>query len=248
MKLYVLGSAGWMPSCGRETSCFMLEEKGSLILLDAGTGMANIGKYVDALNRYSEVNIIFSHYHLDHMVGLSYIYNFFTDKRLKLYLPQKGYSRTAEEILRGVFAPEISALDIKNFSRRVDIIGYDGDFCIGENKIKIVEQVHSSPSFGIRIGDLSYLTDTVTREAGFLFAAESEILIHECWYLKKNGKMMHSSLEEIAPLAEKYRIKQTLLAHLNPNISREDYKNALALLPPSPYKISLADDFQEFCF
>lgn len=245
MKLYILGSAGWMSAEGRQTSCFMTEEKGKLILLDAGTGMSNLGKYKNITDKYGEINIVFSHYHLDHIVGLSYIYNFFTDKRLNLYFPQIGYARPPEEILRGAFAREISALDIRNFSREVNIIGYDGDFYIGENEVKIIGQEHSSPSFGIRIGDLTYLTDTVTKEAGFAFAAGSKVLLHECWYIEKSGAMPHSSLEEIAPLSIKYKIPLTLLVHLNPNIPRSSYEKALSALPTSPCKLSLADDLEE---
>lgn len=246
MELYILGSAGWMSAQGRQTSCFMTETKGKLILLDAGTGISNLGKYKNITDKYDEINIVFSHYHLDHIVGLSYIYNFFTDKRLNLYFPQTGYARAPEEILRGVFAREISALDISRFSEEVNIMGYGGDFYIGENKVKIIAQEHSSPSFGIRIGSLAYLTDTVTREEGFSFAAGVKILLHECWYINKNGVMPHSSLEEIAPLSGKYKIPLTLLVHLNPDIPREEYNKALSLLPPSPYKISLADDLTTY--
>lgn len=226
----------------------MVETGGRLIILDAGTGISNIGKYKNVTDKYNTVDIVFSHYHLDHIVGLSYIYNFFTDKELNLYLPQKSYSRSPEEILNGVFSPEVSSLNIKNFSSKVNVIGYNGDFYIGNNKINIIEQEHSSPSFGIRIGGLTYLTDTLPREEGFAFAAGSEALLHECWYLLKNGKMKHSSLEEIAPLCVKYGIKRTLLIHLNPNILRAEYKRALLKLPPSESKIEIADDFQELEF
>lgn len=246
MKLYILGSAGWMPAFGRQTSCFMSEADGGLILLDAGTGISNIGRFKSVTDKYDKISVIFSHYHLDHLTGLSYIYNFFTDKRLDLYLPLSGYTRSPKEILDGVFCSEVSSLKIEEFGRGVNIIGYDGNFYVGSTLVKTIEQEHSSPSFGIRIGGLTYLTDTLTREEGFAFAAGSSILLHECWNVKKGGKMKHSSLEEIAPLSAKYKIPQTLLVHLNPNIKREEYLAAIAALPPSAYKISLADDMQEF--
>lgn len=246
MKLYILGSAGWMPSEGRQTSCFMVESSGRLIILDAGTGISNIGRYKSLTDKYDTIDVVFSHYHLDHIIGLSYIYNFFTDKRLNLYMPQKSYSRSPEEILNGIFSGEASALNVKNFSSEVNVIGYTDDFYIGSIPVKIIEQEHSSPSFGIRIGSLTYLTDTLTREDGFAFAADSSVLLHECWYIFKNGGMKHSSLEEIAPLCARYKIGRTLLIHLNPNIPRAEYKGALLKLPPSESKIEIADDFQEF--
>lgn len=235
-----------MPAFGRQTSCFMIEREGELILLDAGTGMANLGKYKSITDKYEKINIVFSHYHLDHLTGLSYIYNFFTDKELNLYFPQKSYSRSPGDILKGVFSKEISSLAISDFSKKVNIIGYNDDFYIGKNEVDIIEQKHSSPSFGVRIGNVTYLTDTLTMEEGFFFARESKILLHECWYISKSKGMLHSSLEEIAPLARKYEIAETLLVHLNPNIEREKYERAIAELPQSRYKIALADDLQEF--
>jgi len=246
MKLYILGSAGWMSSQGRQTSCFMVETDGRLIILDAGTGISNLGKYKNILDKYDAVDIVFSHYHLDHIVGLSYIYNFFTDKRLNLYFPTKSYFRPPEEILKNLFSKEVSPLDINNFSAEVNIIGYNGDFFIGDAAVKIVEQEHSSPSFGLRIGSLTYLTDTLPRAEGFAFAEGSKLLLHECWTIKRSDLMLHSSLEEIAPLCLKYGVKMTLLVHLNPNIPRAEYKKALSALPLSDCKIELADDLQEF--
>ena len=39
MTVHVLGAAGWIPGVN-ETSCIMVENKGSLFILDAGTGSA----------------------------------------------------------------------------------------------------------------------------------------------------------------------------------------------------------------
>ena len=64
--LWVLGSAGWMPKAGQETSCLLLEAQGQLIMLDAGTGVANLGLAAKALQRHDRLSILLSHYHLDH--------------------------------------------------------------------------------------------------------------------------------------------------------------------------------------
>lgn len=61
MTIYILGSAGWIPGTS-ETSCIMVENRGELFLLDAGTGMSNLRKYREVLDRYDTVHLLLSHY------------------------------------------------------------------------------------------------------------------------------------------------------------------------------------------
>ncbi|MBR2682767.1 MAG: MBL fold metallo-hydrolase, partial [Atopobiaceae bacterium] len=70
--LWVLGSAGWMPKAGQETSCFLLETQEQLVMLDAGTGVANLELVPEVLRRHDRVSVLLSHYHVDHLVGLMY--------------------------------------------------------------------------------------------------------------------------------------------------------------------------------
>ena len=87
--LWVLGSAGWMPKAGQETSCFLLEAQGQLIMLDAGTGVANLELVPEVLQRYDRLSVLLSHYHVDHLVGLMYLKRFAADKRVDVYGPGK---------------------------------------------------------------------------------------------------------------------------------------------------------------
>ena len=71
MNIYILGAAGWIPGAN-ETSCIMVENKGQLFILDAGTGLSNIRKYAHILDKYDTVHLLLSHYHLDHMIADRY--------------------------------------------------------------------------------------------------------------------------------------------------------------------------------
>ena len=114
MTIYIMGSAGWIPGTN-ETSCIMVENRGELFILDAGTGMSNLRKYREVLDRYDTVHLLLSHYHLDHMIGLIYIDPFIREKRFRVYGPERmAYPETTEyylhAFLRKEFFPEVLTL------------------------------------------------------------------------------------------------------------------------------------------
>src|SRR4051812_24389035 len=69
MKLILLGTGGYFPTSRRQTACLILPEIG--VVLDAGTGMSRIGKYLQT----EQLDIFLSHAHLDHISGLTYLVN-----------------------------------------------------------------------------------------------------------------------------------------------------------------------------
>ena len=102
MRVYFLGTNGWIPD-EDETSCFMIEHKNKLILLDVGTGASNIKNYVNVLEKYETINIVLSHYHLDHIIGLIYLIPYIKGKTLRIYGPGKPiYDRTTRGILENL--------------------------------------------------------------------------------------------------------------------------------------------------
>ena len=74
MKIKIWGCRGSLPSPGAEklkyggnTSCVQLEHKNTCIILDGGSGIVDLGKSWNP--KYTEVNILLSHLHLDHIMG-----------------------------------------------------------------------------------------------------------------------------------------------------------------------------------
>ena len=59
---------------GGDTSCIEIRtKKNSLIILDMGTGLRNLGSHIMTDNTYgNEINIFLSHYHWDHIMGFFY--------------------------------------------------------------------------------------------------------------------------------------------------------------------------------
>ena len=69
MRLVLLGTAGYHPNPRRQTLCSLLPECG--IMLDAGTGVYRAAEYLTT----PELDIFITHAHLDHVIGLSYLFS-----------------------------------------------------------------------------------------------------------------------------------------------------------------------------
>ena len=78
LRLFIGGMRGSRPAigCGFDafggdtTSLLVLGSGGERLILDAGTGMHAVARQLEG-NGPGEVTVLFSHYHLDHMVGLT---------------------------------------------------------------------------------------------------------------------------------------------------------------------------------
>ncbi len=73
----IRGARGTVPACGAQylryggnTTCFSLQSRNGLLVIDAGTGIANLGREIAKLDKLPQVTIFFTHFHLDHLIGL----------------------------------------------------------------------------------------------------------------------------------------------------------------------------------
>lgn len=224
MKLYVLGSGGWIPK-ENHTSCFMCESKGELVLLDAGTGVSRLGEYLDVINRYDKISIVLSHYHLDHLIGLIYLLPYVADKELYIYGPGKPvYEKTTHQYMKELLQTAFFSRDIDRFAKSVHCVDYAGqDFEIGNLHVAIKAQTHSAPSFRISIDDdLVYATDTIIEESEWKDVAPAKMLLHECWEIEGKVGSKHTSIKKLMSGIPLDRFEKVLLVHQNPEWNADD--------------------------
>ena len=208
-----------MPRAGQETSCFLLETQRQLIMLDAGTGVANLGLADDALGRHDQLTVLLSHYHVDHLVGLMYLKRFAADKRVDVYGPGRPvYPRTTEEYAGDFLQDALYSSGPFGFAREVHYHDYGGrDFWLGDLPVAVRAQNHSAPSFELHLGDLvTYATDTSFSAVAWEDCAPSQLLLHECWQLAA-GDPRHTSAEALAAGLPRERFGKILLVHHNPS-------------------------------
>ena len=241
-RLWVLGSMGWMPRGGQETCCYLIECDGQLIMLDAGTGVSNLYRYADVLARYDHLSILLSHYHLDHIAGLMYLKRFCRDLALDIYGPGRpAYPKTTEEYLSDFLQSAIYSSGPFGFARSVRYFDYGGkDFTVGETHVGVTPQVHSSPSFQLRLGtDIVYATDTAFDACAWSSVQPAHILLHECWQLSA-GDPRHSSAEALVLGLPRSSFDRVFLIHHNPSWAPDDRRAISALA--STADICLAED------
>lgn len=241
IKLTTLGSMGWIPVRGRHTSCYCLEYQETLIVFDAGTGIARFdepwGKEI--INRYDKVLLLLSHYHLDHVAGLICIPHFFKDKEVHIAGPGESiYGKSAKHILTNLITPPYFGRPLLEFPMKLTC----HDLGVGSSKIAgitidTILQEHSDPSVGIKIDNIvCYLTDTIYTKSTVDFARNCRLLLHETWFDTQEYTELtnqaqssppspqaqkvlksHSAVNQVAEAALHALVEQLVLIHLNPS-------------------------------
>jgi ribonuclease BN (tRNA processing enzyme) len=245
IKLTSLGSMGWIPVRGCHTCCYCLEYQDTLIVFDAGTGMARFDepRGREILNRYHKVLLLLSHYHLDHVAGLIYIPHFFKEKEVHIAGPgQSIYGRSAKHILTNLITPPYFGRPLLEFPMKLTVhdLGI-GSIKIAGITINTILQEHSDPSVGIKIDNtVCYLTDTVCTGSTADFARNSRLLLHETWFDTQDYRELtqqtqssspspqaqkalksHSSVRQVAETALRAPVEQLVLIHLNPSYEKK---------------------------
>ena len=217
MKLFFLGCGGWIPH-NQQTSCFVVEYNNHLIMLDAGTGIANLPFIEGVYDKYDSVSIILSHYHLDHIIGLIYLLPYLKDKVLNIYGPGRPvYKLSTEDQLNIVFQKDLFSRPLRKIAKEVSCFDYGGHgFVIDDIVVTIDKQQHSSPSFQITIDDvLRYSTDTCFDKSIVEKNKGASVLLHECWSVDGSG-FKHSSLNSIMEELNRDLFDTIFLVHHNP--------------------------------
>lgn len=232
-KIVALGTNGFIPTFNRHTISYLLvDDSDEVIVLDAGTGISRFSEpeVLEIIKAKKRLNIILSHYHLDHIIGLSYLPGLWPTKPIRLFAPSKPYvDCKAEDALNRLLNPPLFSLPFKNYPNKKDVIPVsDSELSINGHLVKFIGLDHPGGSMGIRIdNDICYITDTSVNEGYIDFIAGCKYLLHEIWLTREEAKedeklaAGHSVLEDVIGLSSKANVKNMIPIHLNPKWSEE---------------------------
>ncbi len=223
MHVHCLGSAGYHPNESRHTSCYFLPESG--IALDAGTGFFRL---LDLIEQET-LDIMISHAHLDHVLGLTYLLDPAFQKQLRK-IRIWGESAKLAAIRENLFHPMLFPANLDAEWNEIDA---KDNFKIGAASVSWRSQVHPGGSVAYRLDwennkRLIYATDTIgdTSVEHAMWSKNADLLIHECYFedtdmawAEKTGHSWTSRVAEVAAAAEP---KKILLTHVNPSASGEN--------------------------
>ena len=189
------------------------------MLIDAGTGISHLISTPALLEGVSTIDIVLTHFHLDHVVGLAYLPALQFPDSPRVYGPGEWlYPTATAEILGRLIGPPLF-VELAAITSGVGEIGADG-LSLGPFDIRTrVQERHSDPTLALRIGDeLTYCTDTAYDEENASFARGSRILAHEAWWTRDapRDESAHSAAGEAARVAVDAGVERLAMIHVRP--------------------------------
>jgi ribonuclease BN (tRNA processing enzyme) len=218
--LTILGGAGWFPAHDRHTACALFRAGEEAVMIDAGTGVARIMERPDLLDGVSRLDIVLTHFHLDHIAGLAYLPALGVCEHTTLWGPGKLlYDTETKAILAGVSHEPMHPVPLEEQEIEVrDLPG--GELELAGHRLTTRRQNrHSAPSLALRFDDeLTWITDTAYDPETARFAAGCSVLAHETWFESSavRNADIHSSAAQAADVAVRAGCMRLLMIHLPP--------------------------------
>lgn len=236
LRLIPLGTNGYIPSHGRQTMCFLLLDGEGALLLDAGTGMARLldPRLQAMLAGVARLDILLTHYHLDHVVGLSYLPAVWRERPVRLFCPAPPLVDLGPERALGqLLSPPLFPIGISEFPSPVEVVTLDGtgEHRIGALPVRLRRQSHPGGSAGVRLGDaLAYTTDTSADDATAELARGVALLLHEAWATDAEAQASdpgghgHSAAAGVARVARGAGVARLMPVHHHPGRTEEEVR------------------------
>jgi phosphoribosyl 1,2-cyclic phosphodiesterase len=253
MRIKLWGARGSVPSPGPETvryggntSCVQVTlSDGTVLALDGGTGIRGLGLALAA--EPTQVQILLTHLHLDHIQGLVFFGPAFRPtSEIVIWGPEAPEGSLEDRIARYISAP-LSPVEVRELPCHVDFRETPSvEWEIGPARIQAASVTHRGPTLGYRIteGDASlcYIPDhepalgTTLDElepewiSGFELAQGASLLLHDCQYTDEEYPdhvgWGHSSLTDALDFARRVEAEKVLLFHHDP-LHSDDFLDAL---------------------
>ncbi len=243
MKVKFYGVRGSLPVCGREferyggnTTCIrILREKANRIaILDAGTGIRNLGKELmqKGLSQHV-INIVFSHFHWDHIQGFPFFAPAFNpDQKIGiLALGMKEKIKNLREIFSMQMQKEYFPIQMETMGAQFEFLTYGDEETIYGAHVKSIAQYHkfTGGSYGFRLEDesVSLVVCTDLEHINGIdenivdFAKDADLLIHDGQYTADEYKKFkgwgHSTWEQAVEVAIRANAKKLIITHHDPD-------------------------------
>ena len=233
---------------GGNTSCVQVTAgDGSEFVLDAGTGIRELGATMTGRGR--QLHVLLTHLHLDHIQGLMFFAPFFDpETEITVWGPPAAGRALRKRLARYISNP-LSPIEIGELPARVTFRDVPTEpWRIGGVELTASLVSHRGPTLGYRLSEngtsLCYLPDhepalgedLATAEdawiSGHGLARGASLLIHDCQYADHEYAAHrgwgHSSLPDALAFARRSGARRLVLAHHDP-AHDDDFLDALGV-------------------
>jgi phosphoribosyl 1,2-cyclic phosphodiesterase len=224
---------------GGNTACVSIDiGRGQILVLDAGTGIREMGKSI--AERDADLFILLSHNHWDHIQGFPFFVPIYQSNR-KIYMFPTPQAKT-------LLCSLIEQMDGAHFPVSPDKLP-SKYVCVTENALDFlhahgvdisrIATNHPGGGYGYRVQNVRkaviYITDnelgsTLHRNTEFSefvrFCSRADVLIHDAQYLEQDMPLKqgwgHSLMSQACELAAAAEVSHLILFHHDPDRTDEE--------------------------
>lgn len=238
MKARIWGCRGSLATPGPETvryggntSCLEIRPAdGSVLVLDAGTGIRRLGISL-AAERPRQIHLLLTHMHLDHVEGLGFFAPLFDpDCSVHVWGPRPD-DRSLEDRISGYVSPPLFPVPFERIPADITFTEVWGDeWEIGGVRIRSEPVRHPGRTVAYRLSEngssLAFVPDNepaLEPTSGLAVAADADVLLHDAQYTAAEYESRvgwgHSALPDFARFVREAVPARVVMFHHDPTHS-----------------------------
>ena len=247
MKITLCGTRGSVGRAGGKTvryggdtsSVAVQSREGDLLILDAGSGIANAHDLIDADVR--RIDILLTHLHMDHIQGLGFfrpLYN--PEIETHIWGPVSTTAGLAHRLGR-YLSPPLFPVRLRDLSSLHLHDVHPGSFSVPGFTVRADLVIHPGPTLGYRVEEnghsIAYLPDhepalgspdldETAWMSGYSISEDVDLLIHDAQYSDAEYRAKigwgHSSYRHALVLGQAARVRSLLTFHHDPEHSDQE--------------------------
>ena len=220
---------------GGDTSCIEIRCGKEIFILDAGSGIRKLGNKI-LKDKPQHINILFSHFHWDHIQGFPFFAPVFNKKYSITLIGERKMNFTLEQLFTAqlmfpYFPLSLAELDAKISFRE---LSKNDSIVMNNVTIKIARLNHPGGCIGYRIeyGGKSFVYATDTEHYSsidkslFELSLNADVLVYDSNYTEDeySGKIGssksgwgHSTWNQGVKIAKAAKVKKFILFHHDPS-------------------------------